>query len=147
VFNRLCASDRLALADVSTSWRAACTVEGLYATAAAAVLSSAATPTECNKFGRTRLGIGGGIQRDGLLLGEPFVPQATKASQGRRVLLCLRVVASLSKSYKALDLAAPAPYDALGWADTLSPFSPEQLASLLVCVRKRNEDGLSAWEA
>jgi len=147
VFNRLCASDRLALADVSTSWRTACTVDGLYATAAAAVLSSAATPTECNKFGRTRLGPGSGIQRDGLLLGEPLVPQATMASQGRLVLLCLRVVASLSKSYKALDLAAPAPYDALGWADSLSPFSPQQLANLLVCVRMRNDDGVSAWEA
>ena len=147
VFNRLCASDRLALADVSTSWRTACTVDGLYATAAAAVLSSAATPTESKKFGRTRLGPGSGIQRDGLMLGEPLVPQATMALQGRLVLLCLRVVASLSKSYKALDLAAPAPYATLGWADTLSPFSPQQLANLLVCVRMRNDDGLSAWEA
>jgi len=147
VFNHLCASDRLALADVSTSWRAACVVDGLYATAAAAVLSSAATPTESNKFGRTRLGPRGGIQRDGLLLGEPLVPQPTMASQGRLVVLCLRVIASLSKLHKALDLAAPAPYDALGWADTLSQFSPQQLASLLVCGRMRNHDGVSAWEA
>jgi len=69
------------------------------------------------------------------------------ASQGRLVLLCLRVVASLSKSYRALDLAAPAPYNALGWADTLSAFSPQQLARLLVRVRMSNDDGLSAWEA
>jgi len=46
VFNRLCASDSMALADVSTSWRTACAVDDLYATAATAVLSSAATPTE-----------------------------------------------------------------------------------------------------
>ena len=147
VFNLLCACDRLALAGVSTSWRKACAVDGMYITAAAAVLSIATTPTECNKFGHTRLGPLGGIQRDCRLVGEPFVPQASMASQRRMVLRCLRVVASLSKSYRALDLAAPAPDSALAWADTLSPFSPQHLARLLVRVRVRNDDGVSAWEA
>ena len=80
VFNHLCASDRMALADVSTSWRTACAVDDLYATAAVAVMSSAATPTECNEFGRTNLGPPGGVRRDGLLLGELLVPQAAMAS-------------------------------------------------------------------
>jgi len=147
VFNHMCASDRMALADVSTSWRTACAVDDLYATAAVAVMSSAATPTECNEFGRTNLGPPGGVRRDGLLLGELLVPQAAMASQGRLLLLCLHVATSLSKSYNALDLAAPAPYNAVGWADTLSPFSPQQLGRTLVCVRMRHEDGVTAWEA
>jgi len=147
VFNRLCASDRMALADASTGWRTACAVDDLYATAATAVLSSAVTPTECNEFGRTTLGPLGGVLRVGLLLGKPLVPQAAMASQGRLLLLCLRVATSLSKSFKALDLAAPAPYNAVGWADTLSPISPQQLGRTLVCVRMRNEDGVTAWEA
>jgi len=146
VFNRLCAFDRMAPADVSKSWRTACAVD-LYATAATAVLSSAATPTDCNEFGRATLGPPGGVRRVALLLGKPLVPQAAMASQGRLLLLCLRVATSLSKSYKALDLAAPAPYNAVGWADTLSPFSPQQLGRTLVCVRMRNEDGATAWEA
>jgi len=134
----------MALADVSTSLRTACAVDDLYAAAAAAVLSSAATPTECNEFGRTNLGPPGGVRRDGLLLEEPLVLQAAMASQGRLLLLCHRVATSLSKSYKALELAAPAPYSAVGWADTLSPFSPQQLGRTLVCVRMRNDDGVTA---
>jgi len=147
LFNRLCSSDSLALADVSTGWQTACAIDARYVTAAAAVLPSAGTPTECNEFVRTRLGPPSGTQRNGRLLVVPLVPQATKASQGRLILLCLRVVASLIKSYKALDLAAPGPWNALGWADNRLPFSPKQLARLLACVRLRNDDGMSAWEA
>jgi len=130
VLDELPVRDRLAMADVSTGWREACTTDTLHTCIGWAVLGDDATSAErrlphCRASGHSMSGgLGGAVgARERLPCALPLAARVEVETQGRFILLVLRVVATVSRLLDGLGGGTTPMFDLQRWAEHVAAAS------------------------
>ena len=145
VLDELPVCDRLAIADVSTGWREACTTDTLHAAVGWAVLEEDATSDERCLFywsasGILKTGGTGGVEegRELLRFSLPLAARAELETQRRFTLLVLRVVATVSRLLDGIGGGTTPMLDLQRWSEHVLAASSSRVFPLPACVRDRS---------
>jgi len=151
VLDKLPVCDRLAMADVSTGWREACTTDTLHTAIGWAVLGDDATSDERRLFhwrasGISKTGGPGSVEEGRELLPSalPLAARAEVETQGRFILLVLRVVATVSRLLDGLAGGTTPMLDLQRWSEHVVAASSSRVFPSPARVRDRSPRDVSA---
>jgi len=150
VLDELPVRDRLAMADVSTGWLEACTTDTLHTYIGWAVLGDEATSDECRlplccASGHSMSGgLGGAVgARELLPCALPLAARVEVETQGRFILLVLRVVATVSRLLDGLGGGTTPMFDLQRWAEHVAAASSSIPVPSPASVRDRSPRDVS----
>jgi len=143
--------NRLSMADVSTGWREACTTDTLHKAIGWAALGDDTTSDERRLFqwrasGISKTGGPGSVEegRELLPYALPLAARADVETQGRFILLVLRVVATVSRLLDGLAGGTTPMLDLQRWSEHVVAASSSRVFPSPARVRDRSPRDVSA---